>query len=148
MQERLEQNPASIGKSIAVAPSRDESRWASLLAAAGDPIRLRILGMLREPLAVTDLCHELNMAQPRVSHHLAVLRESGLLTCEPRGRRRIYRWAITSSPPVRDLQELLRRWLAMAELSATRSTPPRSGPEWTAKPDVVSRGEDMDDYLL
>ena len=45
-----------------------------------DPTRVRILALLqREELAVQELMGVLGMAQSRVSRHLAILREAGLL---------------------------------------------------------------------
>jgi len=45
-----------------------------------DPTRLRILSLLeRETLVVQELMEVLGMAQSRVSRHLAILREAGLL---------------------------------------------------------------------
>ena len=46
----------------------------------GDPTRVRILALLeREELAVHELMEALGMAQSRVSRHLGILREAGLL---------------------------------------------------------------------
>ena len=51
-----------------------------LLKVLGDPTRLRILALVeREELAVGELSRALDMAQSRVSNHLRVLREAGLL---------------------------------------------------------------------
>ena len=50
------------------------------LRAAGDPTRLRILTILRQAeLTVTELTQIMGQSQPRVSHHLKVLAEAGLL---------------------------------------------------------------------
>ena len=54
--------------------------FPTLLKALGDPTRLRVLGLLElEELSVGDLARCLGMAQSRVSNHLRVLREAGLL---------------------------------------------------------------------
>jgi len=51
-----------------------------LLKVLGDPTRLRILALVeREELSVGELSRALDMAQSRVSNHLRVLREAGLL---------------------------------------------------------------------
>lgn len=56
-----------------------------------DPTRLRILSLLQSgELDVSDLWHALGLPQPSVSHHLALLRVSGLLVCRRIGRRRFY----------------------------------------------------------
>jgi len=52
----------------------------SMLRAAGDPTRLRILKLLQEAeLTVTEVTQILGQSQPRVSRHLKVLSEAGLL---------------------------------------------------------------------
>ena len=51
-----------------------------------------VLRLIRdEPMPVGDLARELSVSQPAVSQHLAVLRDAGLVTVEPDGRRRLYR---------------------------------------------------------
>lgn len=58
------------------------------------PLRLEILELLiGGPRIVSELIAELGEPQPVVSKQLATLRESGLLTCEPDGRCRVYRLA-------------------------------------------------------
>jgi ArsR family transcriptional regulator len=54
----------------------------------GDPVRLRILGLLRQhgPLRGADLEPLLGLAQPTVSHHLAILRDAGLIEDRRAGR--------------------------------------------------------------
>ena len=52
----------------------------SALRAAGEPTRLRILGLLGHgELTVTELTQILRQSQPRVSRHLRLLSEAGLL---------------------------------------------------------------------
>lgn len=59
-----------------------------LLKALGDETRLRILNLLvQEELSGTDLIEILNMAQSRISTHLALLREVGLVSDRRVGRR-------------------------------------------------------------
>jgi ArsR family transcriptional regulator len=54
---------------------------AELLKAVGEPTRLRILALLsRGDLTVTDLTAVLGQSQPRVSRHLKLLGEAGLVT--------------------------------------------------------------------
>jgi ArsR family transcriptional regulator, arsenate/arsenite/antimonite-responsive transcriptional repressor len=53
------------------------------LHALADPLRWRIVELLgREQLCVCHLVDELGISQPLVSHHLKVLRESGLVVGE------------------------------------------------------------------
>src|SRR5580700_6335477 len=52
----------------------------AMLRAAGDPTRLRLLLLLRESeLAVSELIEIVGQSQPRVSRHLKLLGEAGLL---------------------------------------------------------------------
>ncbi len=51
------------------------------LRAAGEPTRLRLLNLLsKTELTVSDLTHILGQSQPRVSRHLKLLTEAGLIT--------------------------------------------------------------------
>ena len=57
-----------------------KSSLTAVLKLLADPTRLRILGLLaREELAVGELARAVAMSQSRVSNHLKLLRESGLL---------------------------------------------------------------------
>jgi ArsR family transcriptional regulator len=59
-----------------------------------DPTRVRILALLeREELAVQELMEALGMAQSRVSRHLAILREAGLVQDRRDGTFVFYRFA-------------------------------------------------------
>ncbi len=63
-----------------------------VLRAAGEPTRLRILALLaREELAVLELCRVLGQSQPRVSRHLKLLAEAGLVERFPDGAWVFYR---------------------------------------------------------
>lgn len=62
---------------------------AALLKAVADPVRLRLLSLIRsskdQEACVCDLTPAVGLSQPTVSHHLKVLTEAGLLTRERRG---------------------------------------------------------------
>jgi ArsR family transcriptional regulator len=64
---------------------------ASLFGAFADETRLRILNLLcvRE-LCVCDICEVLDEIQPKVSRHLAILREAGLLRVRREGKWKFY----------------------------------------------------------
>ena len=65
-----------------------------ILRAAGEPTRLRILALLhREELAVMELGQILDQSQPRVSRHLKLLTEAGLVERFPDGAWMFYRLA-------------------------------------------------------
>ena len=58
-----------------------------------DETRLRILHYLmqREELNVRSLCRLLSQSQPAVSHHLALLKNAGLIHCRRDGKHNFYR---------------------------------------------------------
>ncbi len=61
------------------------------MKALGDETRLRILHLLgQEELSGTDLMEILNMGQSRISTHLALLKEVGLVSDRRAGRRSFY----------------------------------------------------------
>ena len=70
-------------------PAADELQ--KVFKTLADPTRVRILRLLeQEELIVGELMAVLGMAQSRVSRHLAILREAGLVEAE----------VLPSSPPV------------------------------------------------
>ncbi len=114
-----------------------------------DPTRLRILALLEaEELAVQELMQVLGMAQSRVSRHLAILREAGLIRDRRDGTYVFYRFALPDDGPWCDAWELVRRGLAddptrhrdataLAQALEARAARARSffdavGPEWDA----------------
>jgi ArsR family transcriptional regulator len=72
--------------------SMSAEQAVEVLRAAGEPTRLRILALLaREELAVLELCRVLDQSQPRVSRHLKLLAEAGLVERFPDGAWVFYR---------------------------------------------------------
>jgi DNA-binding transcriptional ArsR family regulator len=78
--------------------------------AIGDPRRIQILYALSEqPLNVTDLARALNIPQPTVSRHLAVLRQRSFVIAEHSGASVIYTLAEPRVISVLDsMRQLLR----------------------------------------
>lgn len=73
--------------------------------ALADPTRLKILERLTDgPAAVSELTVLTGEAQPKVSNHLAVLRQCGLVDATRLGRQRVYE---VSDPAVAQLIESL-----------------------------------------
>jgi len=71
--------------------------------AIAEPQRREILTLLtRREWSVNDLAEQLNVAQPRVSKHLKVLREVDLVTVRGDRNQRMYRAAAASLKPVHD----------------------------------------------
>ena len=61
-----------------------------------DPYRLSMLSMLsaaQGEVCVCEFTDALPLNQPTVSHHLRILREAGVVTCERRGTWVYYRLA-------------------------------------------------------
>ena len=60
--------------------------------ALGDPTRQKMLALLEGAgeMCVADLARHFAMTQPSVSHHLRILKESGLVTAEKRGKEVYY----------------------------------------------------------
>lgn len=114
-----------------------------------DPTRLRILALLeREELAVQELMEVLGMAQSRVSRHLGILREAGLLRDRRDGTFVLYRFEPQADGAWRDAWALASRSLAndpaavrdraaLARVVDARGARSRTffdevGPEWDA----------------
>lgn len=66
---------------------------AQLCRLLADESRLRILNYLvqTDELNVRRLCELLAQSQPAVSHHLALLKEAGLIECRREGKHNFYR---------------------------------------------------------
>lgn len=120
-----------------------------ILRTLADPTRVRILALLeREELAVQELMEVLGMAQSRVSRHLGILREAGLLRDRREGTFVFYRFAPPAGGAWRDAWALACRELAgdasaerdaaaLARVLDARAHRARSffdtvGPEWDA----------------
>jgi len=85
--------------------SISSDQTVEVLRAAGEATRLRILALLaREELAVLELTRILGQSQPRVSRHLKVLAEAGLVERFPDGAWVFYRLA--AAGPTRDLLDM------------------------------------------
>jgi len=114
-----------------------------------DPTRLRILALLeREELAVQELMDVLGMAQSRVSRHLAILREAGLIRDRRDGTYVFYRFAVPAEGAWREAWNLVVHNLredatadgdaaALSRVMRARAARTRSffdtvGPEWDA----------------
>ena len=69
-------------------PAARVDALTELFRALSDPVRLEILHLLARaetPVCVCDITATLDLSQPTVSHHLARLRDAGLVTGERRG---------------------------------------------------------------
>jgi DNA-binding transcriptional ArsR family regulator len=74
----------------------------------GNPIRLEILHQLGlGRCSVGEIVDNLRLEQSRVSKHLAVLLDVGLVRCDVDGRRRCY--SLVQPGPTRKILSLLKR---------------------------------------
>ncbi len=72
------------------------------LRALSDPTRLRIVALLeRSELSVNELQEITRMGQSRISTHLGLLQESGLLESRREGKRTFYKIVAHADPTAR-----------------------------------------------
>lgn len=100
---------------------------AEFLKTVASPRRLDILHALaRGPIEVGRLAAAIGASQPNVSHHLAVLRSSGIVIAERDGREVRYRLADPDVMVACDLmRRVLERQMARLGAMATATTPAR-----------------------
>ncbi len=78
---------------LEVPPAKAE-QIADVLKALADPTRLQMILALREakePACICDFTATFSLSQPTVSHHMAKLREAGLVEATRRGIWTYYR---------------------------------------------------------
>lgn len=97
----------------------DLASASALLRVLSDPTRVRLLALLRrEELTVAELSSVLRLAQPRVSTHLAKLRDSGLVRDRRSGVSAYYRANDTEGDAAGDLLRTLEDAVGDALLDA------------------------------
>ncbi|MBL6276596.1 ArsR family transcriptional regulator [Micromonospora fiedleri] len=111
---------------------------APLFKALGDPVRLRLLSLIASSteVCVCELTEAFDVTGATISHHLRVLRESGLVDSERRGTW-VYYWVR------REALDLLGNLLTGSTDTPSRVAPVQVRPETdqqpliSANPDVV-----------
>lgn len=85
---------------------RASEKAAPVLAALGDPVRLRLLSIVAAEGAVCSCNLEgpLGKSQPTISHHTRILAEAGLIVGERRGK---WTWWQIVPERLEDLRRLL-----------------------------------------
>ncbi|WP_199430889.1 ArsR/SmtB family transcription factor [Qaidamihabitans albus] len=82
---------------------------ASLFKALGDPVRVRLLTLVRQAsngeTCFCDLADEFDMPQSSLSHHLKILVRAGVLSRERRGT---WSWYRVEPGPLAAMESLLR----------------------------------------
>lgn len=112
--------PVDPGSSLAEDPadSLDDAQARQLLKALGDPLRLQVIEALAGgERCVCDLTVDMGLAQSKLSFHLRVLKEAGLLEGREQGRWIYYRLqpqAITA----------LQQWLGRLNAQCRRPAAP------------------------
>ncbi len=92
-------------------PDRRAADLAAVYKALGDPTRVQMLHILAaatEPVCVCDFTAAFDLGQPTISHHLAKLREAGIVTSFKRGIWAFYQLDPEMSAAARSAVELLR----------------------------------------
>jgi DNA-binding transcriptional ArsR family regulator len=70
---------------------KQAQKAAILLKQVSDPTRLQVILMLAEgEKHVGAVCEQLNMSQPAVSHHLALLRHGSIIAPRRQGKNNFY----------------------------------------------------------
>ena len=84
-------SPSEVPK-LSPLPAATTRDLVLLFKLLGDDTRVRVLHYLmqREELNVRTLCKLLSQSQPAVSHHLALLREDGIIACRRDGKHNYY----------------------------------------------------------
>lgn len=84
-------------------------RQSQICKAFANPVRIQILEMLGErPRYVSELLEELRISKPNLSQHLAILRNSGVVTTGRMGKQLLCTLAM---PEVKNACELIRNVL-------------------------------------
>jgi ArsR family transcriptional regulator len=99
--------PRLKGCCVAVAPllvDDQAEQLAALFRALADPTRVQMLHLLKaaaEPICVCDFTAAFDLGQPTVSHHLAKLKQAGLVSSVKRGVWSFYQLRRDLSPAAR-----------------------------------------------
>lgn len=92
---------------------QSSSEVAAALKAAGDPMRLDILKIMRrDSFGVLELCQIFGVQQPSMSHHLKVMVKAGLLGSRREGNSIFYRRVQNAEP---NEQAMLNKIYAIAD---------------------------------
>ena len=91
-------------------PGPAAEECAAVFRALGDTTRLQMIHMLAEapePVCVCDFTAAFDLGQPTISHHLAKLREAGLIISTRRGIWTFHQLNPAMSPAAREVVALL-----------------------------------------
>ena len=91
-------------------PKQRVDELSALLKALADPTRLEIVAILRDsavPVCICDLQATFDLSQPTLSHHMARLREAGLVESGREGIWCFYSLRTDLSPAIRTIVEAI-----------------------------------------
>lgn len=126
---------ASAGRFLA----RVKPAW-DILKVLADPTRLRILALLRqEELSVAEMQEVLDMAQPRISSQLAVLRQAELVEDRRDGKKSFY--SLSKRLPKH------RENLLSAALEAVEDSPERAEDRENLERVLAKRRQKAEEYF-
>lgn len=120
-------SPITLGTLTACCPplavqalsAEQSATIAPMFKALGDPVRLRLVSMIASTseACVCDLTDAFELSGPTISHHLKVLRETGLVESERRGT-----WVYYRIRP-----DALRQLGALLQTATSAEGDPRAG---------------------
>jgi ArsR family transcriptional regulator len=106
----LKELPVVRERGVCCALPEVDSGWAEktaeLMKALADPTRLRMVAALwkaNAPVCICDFTADLELTQPTISHHMARLRDAGLVEAEKQGIWTYYRLPHDLAPQTRRL---------------------------------------------
>jgi DNA-binding transcriptional ArsR family regulator len=106
---KLESSEACAVKTVRRQSKTDRliyQRQSQICKAFAHPVRIQILEMLgQRPRYVSELLDELQISKPNLSQHLAILRNSGVVTTARMGKQLLCTLAM---PEIKSACELLR----------------------------------------
>jgi len=102
IREELEQLGGFDALADRIPQRQDLEKKSRIYHALSDPLRLTILHLLKDqPLCVCVIKKFVRIADSKLSYHLAILKESGLITGEYQGNWIIYSLTTAGKPFVR-----------------------------------------------
>ena len=82
---------SDIMKNVEMNIEKMQEAYAKKLKICGHPLRLKILSVIKEETpCVRELWEYLEEVQPVISQHLAILKDSGIVSSEVDGNKRMY----------------------------------------------------------
>lgn len=88
----------------------DAEELAAMFKALGHPVRLQIVDLLSRyagQACVCDIESQFDLSQPTISHHLKILRQTGLVSAEQRGQWAYYHLRPAAVDKLRSLLQSL-----------------------------------------